>query len=181
MRTTEADAQRRQANMVRIGTIEEADYAKGRYRVKIGNIVTAWLPFGGQRAGALKVWSPLTVGEQIVMVSPSGDLTQGVIMGSIASDAHPSPGNDGGTINIEFPDGSTLDFGGGELNFNSPAAVTVTAPQIKFVGEITIEGAVNQSGGDITAETDVIGGGISLKTHVHGGVQSGGSNTAPPV
>ena len=33
---------------------------------------------------------------------------------------------------------------------------------------------------DLTVSGDVIGGGISLDNHVHGGVESGGSNTAGP-
>lgn len=43
---------------------------------------------------------------------------------------------------------------------------------------------VNQDGvqvnGTITATQDVLGGGVSLKNHVHGGVQSGGSSTQKP-
>jgi phage baseplate assembly protein V len=37
-----------------------------------------------------------------------------------------------------------------------------------------------QVSGSITASGDVIGNGISLDKHVHGGVQSGGSMTATP-
>ncbi len=176
-----ADVERRLANVVRFGTIEEADFGKARYRVRIGNILTDWLPFAGKRSGALKVWSPLTIGEQIVMISASGDLAQGAILGSIESSAHPSPGSDGNTINIEFPDGGTLSYGPGELTMDVPAAVKLKAPSLEIEAEVTIKGAVNQSGGDITAATDVIAAGISLVNHTHTGVQSGSSNTGPPV
>lgn len=62
----------------------------------------------------------------------------------------------------------------------SPAKVTIQAPTIE------LKGAVVQTGGDVsmsatlTVATDVIGGGIHLKTHTHGGVTAGGANTAPP-
>lgn len=68
----------------------------------------------------------------------------------------------------------------------SPTKITLEAPQIDIIGPVA------QSNGDVTiadnldvgdtatAATDVLGGGISLKNHTHGGVQSGGSNTAPP-
>jgi len=175
-----ADVERRLANVVRFGTIEEADFGKARYRVRIGNILTDWLPFAGKRSGALKVWSPLTIGEQIVMISASGDLAQGAILGSIESSAHPSPGSDGNTINIEFPDGGTLSYGS-TMALDVPLPVKMKAPSFEFEGEVTIKGAVNQSGGDITAETDVIAAAISLVNHTHTGVQSGSSNTGLPV
>ena len=52
-----------------------------------------------------------------------------------------------------------------------------------FIGRtmITItDGAVNISGATLTVSGDVIGGGISLDGHVHGGVTSGGANTSGP-
>jgi phage baseplate assembly protein V len=161
--------------MIRIGTVQEADFSKGLYKVRMGKLLTAWLPFAGARAGALKMWSPLTIGEQVILASPSGDLSQGVITGSIASDAHPLPGSDGSTINIEFPDGSKLSFGGGQLNFTTTAAVKIKAASIELeASAITIKGPITQTG-------DHVSDGISLKTHRHGGVQSGSSQTLPPT
>lgn len=47
--------------------------------------------------------------------------------------------------------------------------------------DITIQNAPNVNvGGDIHATGDVTANGISLKNHVHGGVQSGGSTTGAP-
>jgi hypothetical protein len=53
-------------------------------------------------------------------------------------------------------------------------------------GTITIKGNIVHDGnqtstGTITGTTDVVGGGKSVKTHVHSGVQAGGSNTGGPV
>lgn len=53
---------------------------------------------------------------------------------------------------------------------------------IDITGNVSIDGDLSVSGeisatGTITSDTDVIGGGISLKTHVHGGVESGSSTT----
>ena len=41
-------------------------------------------------------------------------------------------------------------------------------------GASTVAGNISITGGDVTAD------GISLKTHVHGGVQTGSGNTAGP-
>lgn len=46
--------------------------------------------------------------------------------------------------------------------------------------QFNITGPINHSGGNITTDGDVIADGVSLKTHTHGGVESGGSNTLPP-
>lgn len=47
--------------------------------------------------------------------------------------------------------------------------------------DITIQNAPNVNlSGDLHAQGDVTANGISLKTHVHGGVQAGGSTTGGP-
>ena len=53
-------------------------------------------------------------------------------------------------------------------------SITATTPLFQISGNVTI-------GGTATAAVDVIGGGKSLKSHVHTGVASGASNTGPPA
>lgn len=62
-----------------------------------------------------------------------------------------------GTTQISLKDGQT----------------TITADSIVLNGDVTVNGTVTASG-------DVTGAGISLKTHVHGGVQAGGGTTGVP-
>lgn len=63
----------------------------------------------------------------------------------------------------------------------SPTKVTIQAPTIE------LKGAVVQTGGDVsmsatlTVATDVVGGGIHLKTHTHSGVTPGGGTSGPPT
>lgn len=59
----------------------------------------------------------------------------------------------------------------GEMDIDGPVHIT---------GTTTITGAANVSQ-TLTATTDVVGGGVSLKTHVHSGVQTGGGTSGPPV
>lgn len=177
------ELQRRLANVVKAGTVEECDFAKARVRVRFGEIITAWLPMCGQRAGGVKVWSPLTVGEQVIVLSPSGDLSTGLVMPGTYSDANPSPGDAGDQFRIEFPDGAKLfyDTEGGTLNFESPATVKIKAPSIELEADgIIFKGPVTQTGGDITSDSDVIASTVSLKTHKHTGVESGSNDSGPP-
>lgn len=87
------------------------------------------------------------------------------------------------------------------ITINSPQKVTIIAPnieadattQFKVVSpDIQLQGAVTATStvhiqgaqtndSTITASGNVTGQGTSLHTHVHSGVQSGGSNTGAPV
>lgn len=60
---------------------------------------------------------------------------------------------------------------------NASSEFTVNAPQINLNGQISGGGS---GGANASFTGDVIASGISLKTHVHGGVQSGGSTTSTP-
>ena len=51
--------------------------------------------------------------------------------------------------------------------------VTITAPSAVINGDLTVSGTITASG-------DVVGAGISLNTHTHGGVETGGSSTGTP-
>ncbi|HEJ7990256.1 TPA: oxidoreductase [Serratia liquefaciens] len=77
----------------------------------------------------------------------------------------------GGALNQEPT--QYIEFADGEITIVSPAKVRINAPISLFEGDVEVTGKV-------TANGDVVGAGISLSTHVHGGVESGGSNTAGP-
>ncbi|MTH78751.1 phage baseplate assembly protein V [Paracoccus aestuariivivens] len=150
-----AELERRLANVVRFATITEVDPGNARARVTFGReTASAWLHFSTARAGGARVWSPPVTGEQVVVLSPMGDTGQGIIMGSLPSNAFPAPSGDGGTYRIDMPGGVSISVAGG--------SISITAP------------------GNVVVNGDVIADGISLTTHVHGGVQSGGSNTSEP-
>ena len=68
---------------------------------------------------------------------------------------------------------------GGNISFTTNQ-FSVTAPTSAFSGNVQIGG--NETvGGTGTASSNYIGGGISLKSHVHGGVMGGPSTTSGPM
>jgi len=67
-----------------------------------------------------------------------------------------------------------IQFNSSGITILSPTQVTITAPNISSSGTWSHTGS-------FTATGDVKGQGTSLHTHVHSGVQSGGSNTGQPV
>lgn len=68
----------------------------------------------------------------------------------------------------------------------SPTAITLEAPTINLKGDVVqTAGNVTMSqdldvAGTITGDVDVFAGNISGKTHTHGGVTTGGDDTAVP-
>lgn len=70
--------------------------------------------------------------------------------------------------------------------FDGQGNIVSQASQWTHTGPVEFKSAVHfddnvQVDKTLTANTDVIGGGKSLKSHVHSGVQTGGGNTGPPT
>lgn len=103
------DLKRRVANMVVIGKISHVDHKNARYRVKTGDLISDWIPDTQARAGKTRSYEGRDVGEQVIFVSSSGDLSQGVIVGSIHTDANQAA--DKGNIHKTlYPDGTSLEY-----------------------------------------------------------------------
>ena len=87
--------ERQVANQFRHGTVHEVDATKQKVRMNIGGsdqepLLGPWIPYG-QIAGGLKVHTPPTVGQQMTMLSPSGDYRQAVALPMTWSDHNASP------------------------------------------------------------------------------------------
>ncbi|TIH12744.1 phage baseplate assembly protein V [Marinifilum sp. JC120] len=105
-----SETDRRLANVIRIGTVAEADYPKARYRVSFGAAVTDWLPWLTFRAGGdLSWWAP-EVGEQVVVLAPSGETSGGIVLGSIYSKDHPAPADRPTICRVVFKDGAVMEY-----------------------------------------------------------------------
>ena len=172
------ELQRRLANILRVGTISEIDLTKARVKVAFQGVTTAWLPWATGRAGAVKDWSPPSVGEQVCILSPSGELGAGfVIAGGINSDAHASPDSRANVYRLDMPSGGAY-----EVNVGG-AKILADNGKVQLIvggGTFQISGGKVTFNGDIEVTGDVKAGSISLRTHVHAGVQPGGSTTAVP-
>lgn len=79
----------------------------------------------------------------------------------------------------------------GKLTATATGGAEITAPEIVFNGNVTINGNLSQGMGEeggaatmqgpITVTNDVTAGGKSLQNHIHSGVQTGGGQTGKPV
>ena len=193
------DLERRLASVLRYGVVKELDEAKARVRVQAGKVVTGWIPWAALRAGPDSHWSPPEVGEQVIVAAPSGDLAQGVVVGSIYRDKHPAPGNkrtvsiqtwaDGAAesydrenhaYNLYLPEGGTVTVtvGGTSWILNDGGATLVT-PMTRIIGKVEIDGDLKVKG-KLSAAGDIMGGAVSLQHHVHEGVSTGTDLSGEP-
>lgn len=180
-----SDLQNRIANLIRVGTVHSIVGGKARVSFGEGN-VTAPLPWQVSQAGDIKEWmGHPKVGEQVTVVSPGGTGNAGWIQrGSIFTDANPANGTEANDRILNLPDnGNWQIFVGnahikaknGEIKITVDGVhMTMSHTGISIHGDVTIQGKMTASG-------EVKGGNIVLQTHVHSGVQSGGSNTGTPV
>ncbi|SFC75820.1 phage baseplate assembly protein V [Pseudomonas citronellolis] len=177
-------------NLVRIGTIAEIDLANARVRVRTGDLLTGWLPWLAPRAGADREWDPPTVGEQVLLLSPSGQTANGVALVGLFSDQLPANGNRAGLHRRTYADGAVIEYDSQEhhLHAQLPADGTtllISTGGIHLAGDLTLDGDLIQTGsqtvtGKVTVTQDVVAAGISLVQHKHGGVQQGGGQTGLP-
>ena len=134
------------------------------------------------RSGETRIWSPPSIGEQGVLFSPEGDIGGAIFLPGITRDMFPPAGNSLEEV-IVFKDGARIAYDPEAhiLTAALPAGSTanITAEQINLTGNVAIDGDVTVTG-TLTADTDVIGGGKSLKDHRHLGVTPGvGVSGAP--
>jgi len=176
-------------DMLRLGTVESVDLAGVHCRVRVGEIVTGDIPWLSPAAGATRIWCPPSVGEQVLLICPDGDEEAGIVLAGLYSDAHPAPA-DTAIFHAAFADGAALGYdpighilsvtlpAGGTATVDAPGGLTINGP-VTLNGPVTINDNVDVTG-KVTASDDVIGGGKSLKGHIHKGVQTGGGVSGPP-
>ena len=169
-------------DLLRMGVVESVQLDEGTVRVQVGDILTAPVRWGMNRAGATRLWSPLTVGEQVLLGCPEGDIAAAVILGAIPCDDFPPAGN---TLEekIEYADGAIISYDpeGHILKATLPAGsmAEITSDLLRINGNVEIDGTVTAKG-EISSDTDVLGDGISLKAHVHKDVAAGAALSGGP-
>lgn len=172
------DLLRRLENLIRLGTIAAVDHQAARCTVSTGGLSVPNLPWLALRAGDSSDWDPPTVGEQCILLSPSGEPAQGVALVGLYSQQRPAPANSANVRRRTYPDGAVINYD------HATHTLSATLPtggkaQLTAPGGVTILGNVDITG-TVTVSADVVASGISLVTHKHGGVQTGSGTTAVP-
>lgn len=109
-----AEADRRIGAMLGMGRIVEIDPGTATARVQIGDLRTPLIPVNALRAGGFQIWWMPTVGEQVMVAAPSGDMAQAAIIASYYASNAPS----------SDPAHPVINLAGGEMTVNGTIHVT---------------------------------------------------------
>jgi len=180
-----AEDQRRLHNIATIGTVTHIDADRALMRLSVGDNETDWLSIPTVAAGKVSVWRCPSIGEQFLLVSPSGELANAIPVMSLYSDHNPSPSVNPNEIRIRYNDTDfcSIDVVKSQLTMHiskvtSQAATSMVfdTPIASVTGDLKVEGSIDCAK-SITAADEVTASGIKLTKHTHSGVKSGGSNT----
>lgn len=108
--TPSADLLRRIEQVLRWGTIAQVDHAQALVRVQSGELLSTWVKWVEARAGTTRTWSPPTVGEQCLLLSPGGDTAASVALVGVYGNDHPAPASDGAVHVTLYADGAFISY-----------------------------------------------------------------------
>ncbi|MDK4624577.1 phage baseplate assembly protein V [Kingella kingae] len=200
----QAEHNRQIANLIKQGNIAQVNPSECRVRVALGELTSDWLPYFVPCAGGVSVHRPPSVGENCIVISPSGETANGLVLCGLMSTAFPSPAQSADETVIIFPDGARFEYNHAASSLHisgiqtatvqASQAITFDTPQATFTGKLTVENLLtylsgmagsNGTGGSTTISGDLqhIGGalssnGVVLHSHTHTG-DSGGTTGAP--
>ncbi len=86
------------------------------------------------------------------------------------------------TVLVHAPAGVTIETDA-SVTINAATSVVINSPETTINGHLTVKAGVSATGGSengVHVSGDVVADTVSLKSHTHGGVESGGSNTGTP-
>lgn len=182
-----ADLNRRLESLIRLGTIAQVDHAKARVRVQSGKLNTKWLPWLTLRAGTTREWDPPTIGEQCLLISPSGDPATGVALLGLFSDANPAPSSSPDEHLRDYPDGARIHYnhatGALEATGIKTALVqasdhvTVDCPNTTCTGDVLIMGNLTVNGDTVIGGMATIMKLLSYLSGMSGKPGTGGGKT----
>jgi phage baseplate assembly protein V len=167
--------------MLKYGLVSEFSYEKGKAKVNFqaDDIVSDWLPIVYNRTLGDKAFDFLSVNEQVVCLMDENSET-GVILGSIYSTADTPSDKAGAKVwGREFEDGTVIKYD--QSNHKLTIKVSGSGAKVEFEGDVEIDGKLKVSDDISTTSGDVKAGVITLKTHKHPGVQTGGGITGTPT
>lgn len=190
-----AEMMRLLENVIRVGVVTEIDATGGTVRITTGGLLTNWIRWQTQRAGAFKIWCPPKIGEQVLIVCAGGNPETAFVIGSLYGEENKSPSSSLKEVVLTAPDGAVIryDAAAGLLDvtgiknahIQASVGVTLETPKVEctqhlkartfeFTNGGTIAGNVTHSGGSMTSN------GVVAHTHQHGGVKGGGDMSGGP-
>ncbi|QDQ29136.1 phage baseplate assembly protein V [Chitinimonas arctica] len=172
---TAPDLNRRLESLLRFGTIAEIDHDRALCRVQTGKLLTDWLPWLSPRAGQTRQWNPPTKGEQVMLLSPSGDPATGAVLPGLFSDTHKAPSKQPSLHVTAYPDGARISYdhalgvlaatGIQSALIEASGTITLDAPNTVIKGNLLVEKSLTYLGGMAGYGTATGAGGAVARIH----------------
>jgi len=166
-----AELNRQLINLLQIGTIESVNTVDKTCRVQIGDLLTGELDMPAEIGRNFVRWQPLRVGTQVLLASPGGDISAGVIVAKLYSNDLTPPTTAETDDVIAFDDGTTVSYNSEShrlsIDCAGPVAVSCTDASISASGNATVEAGddANIKGATVTLQ-DGAAGGVVCQSHV---------------
>lgn len=97
-------------NLIKIGTVSQTDPVANRIRAQHGGLITDWLPYFVPAAGGVSIWRLPSIGEGCIILSPSGEPENGIIICGFSTSQHPAPSQNPDETIILMPDGAEFKY-----------------------------------------------------------------------
>lgn len=176
-----AELERRLASLALPGTVCAID--KARVKVRYGDEAeTGWIRWMASAAGETTAWRPPSMGEQVLLLSPGGDLGQARALPAEYSQAFPAPDSADSRDVRAYADGAVLRYDreahelaallpeGATLKIESPGGASLLG-RLEVAGNVDVDGTLAATGdisadGNIAAKGDVSGANVSARGNV---------------
>lgn len=201
MRPTLIELQRQLDNLIRIGTVSAV--RSGQCRVKTGELETNWRPYLVPRAGNTRTRQRPTLGEQVLLLSVSGDVRNAFVLPALYQGQMGEPladDDDPDLDRIEYPDGAVLEYrpstgallasGIKTARIGASVSVFLDTPLTECSQNLKVGGGIEcaegiKAGGTVETEQGLKApsasiGGIDFGNHAHGNVENGSGTSDGP-
>lgn len=122
------------AGVIIIATIDQVNNEKRLLRCKSGDLLTAWLPWPADMGRNYIRHRPLAVGQQVILASHAGDLTQATVIGMLYTSDRVQEELSEDIDVIEYNDGSNIRYDSKNQKYDiivSGQNVTISKDEIK--------------------------------------------------
>ena len=173
----------RLAHLIRLATVREVDVAAARIRVELMDEITSWIPWTVKRAGTVRQWSIPSVGEQLVLLCPEGNIEQAIAIPALYQDNFSAPSDDPNQHLTIYGDGARIGYNDkthhlyaqlpeeGSTELISRGGITIT-------GDITLNGNLQATGDIADGKSTLQANRDVFNSHTHTG-DSGGTTGTP--
>lgn len=156
---------RRVQSMVRFGRVKEVNPQRAQVRFEDGAVQTSdWVDWQEPGSGRVRSWTAPKVGQEVVILSPSGELGQAIAMPGSYNRENRAPSSDPDEHVMAQTDDVRISMKGNAVTFKlGGTTIVMSADGVKITGGKIIHDNVN------------IG-----SNHTHKGVEPGSGNTGEP-